>query len=56
VLQAAKNCGVPAGIHCANADEGNRRIDEGFQFLACASDGALLMAAASAAFNTIKQV
>jgi len=56
VLQAAKKCGVPAGIHCMNAEEVNRRIDEGFQFLACASDGAMLMSAATAAFNAIKKI
>jgi 4-hydroxy-2-oxoheptanedioate aldolase len=54
VLRAAKKVGVPAGIHCQNADEVVRRVAEGFQFCACQSDAALLMQAANAAFKTIK--
>ena len=55
VLAAAKKCGVPAGIHCFSPEDVNARIAQGFQFLACMSDGAFLMKSAQEAFNTIKR-
>lgn len=38
VLRAAKSVGTPAGIHTPNAEHAARRIDQGFQFVAIASD------------------
>ncbi len=54
VLRAAKKVGVPAGIHCQSPEEVTRRIDQGFQFLACQNDGAFMMKAATEAFTLIR--
>src|SRR3954453_16389721 len=54
VLTASRNTGKAAGKHCATAEEANQRIDEGFQFLAVASDGAYMQAGARAAFAAIR--
>jgi 4-hydroxy-2-oxoheptanedioate aldolase len=53
VLAACKKTGKAAGKHCFNAAELSERIAQGFQFLALMSDGALMMNAARAAFNSI---
>ncbi len=55
VLAAAKKVGVPAGIHCFSPEDVNARIEAGFQFLACMSDGAFLMKSATEAFNAIRR-
>lgn len=55
VLRAAKKVGVPAGIHCGGPEEVNQRIDQGFQFLACANDAAFMMKSATEAFTMIQQ-
>jgi 4-hydroxy-2-oxoheptanedioate aldolase len=55
VLEAAKKVGVPAGIHCLSPDDVNGRIEAGFQFLACMSDGAFLMKSATEAFQKIRR-
>ncbi|CAN5769149.1 aldolase/citrate lyase family protein [soil metagenome] len=38
VQKTAKACGVAPGIHCSGAEGVNQRIDQGFQFLAMASE------------------
>jgi 4-hydroxy-2-oxoheptanedioate aldolase len=38
VQRTAKACGVAPGIHCSDAKGVNQRIEEGFQFLALASE------------------
>ncbi len=38
VQKTAKACGVAPGIHCSDSNGVNRRIAEGFQFLALASE------------------
>ncbi|MDQ3914742.1 MAG: aldolase/citrate lyase family protein [Actinomycetota bacterium] len=43
VLHAGQHAGVPVGIHCGTAAEVERRIEEGFSWLALATDGTLLM-------------
>jgi 4-hydroxy-2-oxoheptanedioate aldolase len=53
VLAAAKRTGKAAGKHCFSADEVTMRIGQGFQFLALASDAALMMKAAQEAFKAI---
>jgi 4-hydroxy-2-oxoheptanedioate aldolase len=55
VLRAAKKVGVPAGIHCFSPEDVNARIEAGFQFLACMSDGAFLMKSATEAYQKIKR-
>ena len=55
VLAAGKKVGVPVGLHCRSAEEVVERIDQGFQFLACANDGAFMMNAVTEAVNTIKR-
>jgi 4-hydroxy-2-oxoheptanedioate aldolase len=53
VLAAARNTGKAAGKHCVDAAETSRRIEEGFQFLAVASDTAFMESAARATFAAI---
>lgn len=53
VLAAAKKTGKAAGKHCFNAPEVSQRIQEGFQFLALASDAAFLGLAAREAYAQV---
>jgi 2-keto-3-deoxy-L-rhamnonate aldolase RhmA len=53
VLAACRNTGKAAGKHCFDAREATQRIEEGFQFVALASDSAFMDAAARAAFAAI---
>jgi 4-hydroxy-2-oxoheptanedioate aldolase len=53
VLAAAKKTGKAAGKHCFNAPEVTQRIQQGFQFLALASDAAFLGKAAREAFDQV---
>jgi 4-hydroxy-2-oxoheptanedioate aldolase len=46
LLAVGRARGVAAGIHTADAAAARRRIDQGFQFVAVASDAALLVAKA----------
>jgi len=55
VLEGAKKVGVPAGIHCRSIDEVWQRAEQGFQFLACTSDHAMLFNTARDAAKTIRQ-
>lgn len=48
VLAAARRHGVAPGIHCSSGGAVRRRIAEGFQFCALASDARLLTSAARA--------
>jgi 4-hydroxy-2-oxoheptanedioate aldolase len=54
VRDAGKKVGTPVGLHCMSADEVLKRIDQGFQFLACQADMAFLMAGVTAAKKQIK--
>ncbi len=56
LLDAGKRHGVPAGIHVVAVDgaEVNRRIDEGFQFIACGIDTEFLMFAARRMLSEVK--
>ncbi|MBU6334166.1 MAG: hypothetical protein KGS47_07145 [Chloroflexi bacterium] len=54
VLHACRTTGRAAGKHCFTAAEVVQRIGEGFQFLALASDAALLSGAARAALATVR--
>ena len=51
ILSTAKNCGVAAGIHVANAEAAKRRIAQGWQFIAISSDLGFLVQAAAQAVN-----
>lgn len=53
VLKAAKDKGVAPGIHVFSADEANRRIDQGFLFIAVSSDVGFLTMGARSAFERI---
>lgn len=57
LLAACKRHGVPAGIHVVATDssEVSRRIDEGFQFIACGVDTGFLQFAARHMLQEIKQ-
>lgn len=55
VLRAAKKVGVPAGIHCRNAEEVPRRVEEGFLFLACINESTFMFNAARAAVKSIRE-
>jgi len=56
VLAAAKKLGVPAGIHCRNAEDVVFRAEQGFQFLACASDHMMLSTIASQGVKLIREM
>jgi 4-hydroxy-2-oxoheptanedioate aldolase len=43
ILETCKKHKVPAGLHCGSADEVLRRIEEGWQFLAIASELKMLL-------------
>ncbi|HMO56386.1 MAG TPA: aldolase/citrate lyase family protein [Roseiflexaceae bacterium] len=53
VLRAAQKVGKAAGKHCFSAAEVTMRIAQGFQFLALASDGVFMSAAAKQALSAI---
>jgi 4-hydroxy-2-oxoheptanedioate aldolase len=55
VLAAAKKSRVPAGIIALAPDEINRRIAEGFQFIAVSTDALLLTSAARGLIGQIKR-
>lgn len=55
VLQAARDCGVAPGIHAFNTEMALRRLEEGFQFVAVASDAAFLRQAAAAALEAVRK-
>jgi 4-hydroxy-2-oxoheptanedioate aldolase len=54
VLKVTQQIGKAPGKHCANAEEVNMRIAQGFQFLACASDSRFMARAAQAEFNALE--
>src|ERR1700724_2253161 len=43
ILSTCKKCGVPAGLHCYNAEEARARIEEGWQFIAIGSELRFMM-------------
>ncbi|MDG2256300.1 MAG: aldolase/citrate lyase family protein [Opitutaceae bacterium] len=47
ILKTAKKYGVAAGIHVADAEAAKRRIAEGFQFVAVASDAGMMLGKAA---------
>lgn len=53
VLESAKKVGKPAGIHCVTTEAVNRRIEQGFQFVAISSDAGLMKAAAAKTVSEI---
>lgn len=54
VLDVAKEVGKPAGIHCADATQVRLCIEQGFQFIACANDVAMLRSAATEMLQQIR--
>jgi 4-hydroxy-2-oxoheptanedioate aldolase len=55
VLRAAKKVGKPAGIHVPDVHHLNRRLEQGFRFLALASDAAFMRQAAREALSQIRR-
>lgn len=53
VLEAARRAGRAAGKHCFTAPEVSLRIQQGFQFLALASDAAFMAQAAAQALGSV---
>jgi 4-hydroxy-2-oxoheptanedioate aldolase len=47
ILATCRKHGVPPGLHCGNAEEARHRIEEGWQFLAVASELRMLLDSAS---------
>jgi 4-hydroxy-2-oxoheptanedioate aldolase len=47
ILQTCQKCGVAAGVHCPSGEEARRRIDEGWQFLAIASELRMMLDSAA---------
>ncbi len=43
ILDACQGAGIPCGYHCGSADEVNRRIAQGYQFLALSMDTGFLV-------------
>ena len=56
VVAAAKNVGVPAGIHAGSVDEIPKRLAQGFQFVACSSELNFMNNAAVQAAKTIREM
>jgi 4-hydroxy-2-oxoheptanedioate aldolase len=54
VLDTARRFNIPAGIHCGSADEVNRRIEQGFQWMPIVSDTRFLSGAAQSAADQVK--
>ncbi|MDQ3700822.1 MAG: aldolase/citrate lyase family protein, partial [Chloroflexota bacterium] len=54
VRDAGRATGTPVGLHCGSAQEVIRRIEQGFQFLACQNDFSFMMSGASAAHQEIR--
>jgi len=55
VLEAAKKAKVPAGIIALSPDDINRRISQGYQFIAVSTDALLLTSAARNLLGQIKR-
>jgi len=53
VQRTAKACGVAPGIHCSDSSGVNRRIAEGFQFLALASELRYMLAGLKDAIDAL---
>ena len=53
IVKTAQKHGVAAGIHTANYEACNRRMGEGFRFMAVASDARFLVAGAQAELSRI---
>jgi 4-hydroxy-2-oxoheptanedioate aldolase len=49
VRETADRCGIASGIHVADADAAQRRLDEGWRFIAVSSELAFMQSAALAA-------
>jgi len=54
VVEAGKKVGVATGKHCYDAAEVNMRIEQGFQFLALASDARFMLKEAGDQFGQLK--
>jgi 4-hydroxy-2-oxoheptanedioate aldolase len=54
ILAAAKKTGKAAGKHCFDADDLNLRLEQGFQFLALASDSRFMTKDAAAQLKSLK--
>ena len=53
ILDACRRNKVAPGLHCGSADEARLRIDEGWQFLAVASELRMML---NAAEEVVRQV
>ena len=55
VLAVTRNAGIPAGMWCGTAALVNRRLEEGFRFIAHSADTDLLVRGAREHFAPVKQ-
>lgn len=55
IIAAGKKYNVPSGIHVARAEEVNKRIEEGFQFIALGTDTFFLTMAARTALGEVTE-
>jgi 4-hydroxy-2-oxoheptanedioate aldolase len=53
VLKAAKEVGVPIGIHTFSVEQTNMRVQQGFQFVACGSEAGFMRQAATEALKKL---
>lgn len=54
ILAAARERGVPVGLHCGSPEYALRMIGEGFQFVSILNDSRMLAAAATAAVEAVR--
>lgn len=54
VVEAGKTAGVPVGINCLTLDDANRRLEQGFRFVAVGQDLSFAVAAAKATLSQLK--
>lgn len=54
ILDACMAAGIPCGYHCGSADDVNRRIAQGYQFLALSMDTAFLVNTARSEWQKVR--
>jgi 4-hydroxy-2-oxoheptanedioate aldolase len=54
VLRIGKEAGMPVGLHCTSVEQVNRRIAEGWQFIALGSETRFMVSAAQAAVQALQ--
>jgi 4-hydroxy-2-oxoheptanedioate aldolase len=53
ILATCRKHGVPAGIHCGSPEEARHRIEEGWQFIAIASELRMMLDGVNSALERL---